>query len=128
VELRQLEYFVAVVEERNFTRAAKRLHVVQSAVSAGVSRLEHEFGTILFDRDPTYRPAPAHHRRLAPSPRRLVKSPQLLNRTGHGRGEGITIVDEHHHERSCPDVVASPKLVPSSNRGVARRRSVEIAR
>jgi DNA-binding transcriptional LysR family regulator len=50
VELRELEYFVAVVEERNFTRAAKRLHVVQSAVSAGVSRLEREFGTTLFDR------------------------------------------------------------------------------
>ncbi len=50
MELRQLEYFVAVVEERNFTRAAKRMHVVQSAVSAGVSRLEREFGTMLFDR------------------------------------------------------------------------------
>ena len=50
MELRQLEYFVAVAEERNFTRAATRLHVVQSAVSAGVSRLEREFGTILFDR------------------------------------------------------------------------------
>lgn len=50
MELRELEYFVAVVEERNFTRAAKRLHVVQSAVSAGVSRLEREFGTTLFDR------------------------------------------------------------------------------
>lgn len=50
MELRQLEYFVAVVEERNFTRAAKRMHVVQSAVSAGVSRLEREFGTILLDR------------------------------------------------------------------------------
>ena len=50
MELRQLEYFVAVAEERNFTRAAKRMHVVQSAVSAGVSQLEHEFGTTLFDR------------------------------------------------------------------------------
>ena len=50
MELRQLEYFVAVVEERNFTRAAERMHVVQSAVSAGVSRLEREFGTILLDR------------------------------------------------------------------------------
>lgn len=50
MELRQLEYFVAVAEERNFTRAAERMHVVQSAVSAGVSRLEHEFGTVLFDR------------------------------------------------------------------------------
>ena len=50
MDLRQLEYFVAVAEERNFTRAAKRVHVVQSAVSAGVSGLEREFGTVLFDR------------------------------------------------------------------------------
>jgi hypothetical protein len=35
VELRQLATFVAIAEEGSFTRAADRLHVVQSAVSAG---------------------------------------------------------------------------------------------
>lgn len=50
MELRQLEYFVAVTEERGFTRAAARLHVVQSAVSAGVKALETELGTALFHR------------------------------------------------------------------------------
>jgi DNA-binding transcriptional LysR family regulator len=50
VDLRQLNTFVAVAEERSFTRAADRLHVVQSAVSAGVGKLEHELGTRLFDR------------------------------------------------------------------------------
>ncbi len=50
VELRQLAVFVAVAEEGSFTRAADRLHVVQSAVSAGVRNLERELGARLFDR------------------------------------------------------------------------------
>ena len=50
MELRQLATFVAVAEERSFTRASDRLHVVQSAVSAGVRNLERELGAVLFDR------------------------------------------------------------------------------
>jgi DNA-binding transcriptional LysR family regulator len=50
VELHQLAYFVAVAEERSFTRGAARVHVVQSAVSASVGRLERELGDVLFDR------------------------------------------------------------------------------
>jgi DNA-binding transcriptional LysR family regulator len=50
VELRHLEYFVAVAAELNFSRAAQRIHVVQSALSAAVSRLEKELGVELFDR------------------------------------------------------------------------------
>lgn len=50
VELRQLATFVAVAEEASFTRASDRLHVVQSAVSAGVRNLERELGAMLFDR------------------------------------------------------------------------------
>ena len=47
MELRHLEYFVAVAAELNFSRAAQRIHVVQSALSAAVSRLEN---VELFDR------------------------------------------------------------------------------
>lgn len=52
MELRQFEYFVAVVEEANFTRAAARLHVVQSAVSTTIKNLERELGTPLLERTP----------------------------------------------------------------------------
>ncbi|MFB8277695.1 LysR family transcriptional regulator [Nocardia colli] len=50
MELRHLEYFVAVAEERSFTRAAARLHVVQSAVSAAIKTLERELRTEILRR------------------------------------------------------------------------------
>ncbi|QUQ67596.1 LysR family transcriptional regulator [Kutzneria sp. CA-103260] len=50
METRQLEYFVAVAEELSFTRAALRLHAVQSTVSAGIKSLESDLRTVLFDR------------------------------------------------------------------------------
>jgi DNA-binding transcriptional LysR family regulator len=50
MELRQLEHFVAVAAEMSFSRAATRAHVVQSALSASVAKLERELEVQLFDR------------------------------------------------------------------------------
>ncbi|MEU1463092.1 LysR family transcriptional regulator [Streptomyces sp. NPDC005727] len=50
MELRQLEYLVAVAEEASFTKAAARVFVTQPCVSAQIRRLERELGHDLLDR------------------------------------------------------------------------------
>ncbi|MET9604854.1 LysR substrate-binding domain-containing protein [Streptomyces sp. NPDC006512] len=50
MELRQLHYFVTVVEDGGFTRAAARLHLSQPGLSAQIRRLERELGQPLLDR------------------------------------------------------------------------------
>jgi DNA-binding transcriptional LysR family regulator len=50
MEFRQLEIFRALAEELNFTKAAARVHCVQSNVTTQIRALEGELGTRLFDR------------------------------------------------------------------------------
>jgi DNA-binding transcriptional LysR family regulator len=50
LELKQLEHFVTAADEQHFTRAARRMNIVQSGLSASIRALEQELGTPLFVR------------------------------------------------------------------------------
>jgi LysR family transcriptional regulator, benzoate and cis,cis-muconate-responsive activator of ben and cat genes len=51
MEIRHLRYFVTVARERNFTRAAEKLHIAQPPLSRQIQQLEEEVGMVLLDRD-----------------------------------------------------------------------------
>ncbi|TQM85384.1 LysR family cyn operon transcriptional activator [Saccharothrix saharensis] len=73
VELRHLRYFLAVVEEKSFTRAAVRLHVSQPTLSQQIRALERSIGHPLFDRLPGGpRLTPAGHVLVEPADRAIM--------------------------------------------------------
>ena len=50
MDIRQLNYFMAIVEEGNISAAAKRLHISQPPLSMQLKLLEQELGTVLLER------------------------------------------------------------------------------
>lgn len=53
MDIRDLEYFLACCKARSFTAAAREVHIVQSAMSCAIARLEQDLGATLFDRTVT---------------------------------------------------------------------------
>lgn len=51
MEIRQLQYAVQLAEDRNFSRAAEKLHIAQPSLSQQIAKLEKELGVQLFRRD-----------------------------------------------------------------------------
>ena len=86
IELRQLRYFVSLAEELHFGRAAAREHIVQSALSQQVQRLERTLGVLLVRRT-------TRHIELTPAGARfLIEARQILEHVDRAAGlaQGLT--------------------------------------
>ncbi|HDS1509639.1 LysR family transcriptional regulator [Stenotrophomonas maltophilia] len=88
MNLKQLEFAVALAEEGNFTRAAERCHVVQSALSHQIAYLEQELGTPLFER------LPRQVRATAAGEALLVHARQALVSLRHLRADVAAVSGE----------------------------------
>lgn len=78
MELRHLTVFVAVAQERSFSRAAEKLHLAQSAVSATVRNLEREWGVTLFERTTHRVELSAAGRAMLPEARSALRAAEAV--------------------------------------------------
>ena len=90
MDLRQLEYLVAVAEELNFTRAASRCHIAQSGLSHQVRQLERELGTPMFERT-------SRSVRMTPAGSAfLPRARAILREAADARGDLATLKGQVH--------------------------------
>ncbi len=76
MEIRDLDYFLACCKAGSFTAAARQAHIVQSAMSAAIARLEHELGVSLFDRSVTPVAVTEHGAALQAGAQRILEAVQ----------------------------------------------------
>ncbi|KOS68532.1 LysR family transcriptional regulator [Lysinibacillus contaminans] len=51
MDLKQLQYFISVVDHMNYSKAAEKLHISQPSLSNAIKKLEHEIGSPLLERN-----------------------------------------------------------------------------
>ncbi|MBM3117532.1 LysR family transcriptional regulator [Jeongeupia naejangsanensis] len=136
MNLRQIEYAVAVAETEHFTRAAEACHTVQSALSHQIARLEDELGAPLFERTSRrVRLTPAG-RAFLPAARQLLHDAQRVRdevaaATGQIRGSlSVSVISALNR----PDAVAllaqfhrrHPQVEIKLNSGMSEAMMVEV--
>src|SRR5216683_2961479 len=90
MDINQLEVFLAVAQEKSFSRAAEVLHRTQPAVSQAIRRLEAELGEPLFDRS-------SKDGTLTAAGRVLYDfAQQMMNLRGHAHAAIRELRDLHH--------------------------------
>ncbi|WP_139291852.1 LysR family transcriptional regulator, partial [Pseudomonas aeruginosa] len=87
ISLRQLHYFVEIVESGGFSRAAERLFVAQSALSRQVRELEDSIGTPLLRRGPRQVELTPAGRAFLPRAQRLLGDLEAARRLAREVGE-----------------------------------------
>src|SRR6202048_136349 len=88
MELRHLRYFQAVADELSFTRAATRLRVAQSAVSAQIQDLENELGVVLLERSRRRVRLTAAGQTFNEAAERILRSVEEASRQARRIGQG----------------------------------------
>ena len=76
MEIRDLDYFLACCNAGSFTAAAREVHIVQSAMSSAIARLEHDLGVPLFDRSVTPVAVTEHGAALRAAAQRILDAVQ----------------------------------------------------
>jgi DNA-binding transcriptional LysR family regulator len=111
MDLRQLSHFVAVAEDGSFTRAAQRMHIVQSGISASIAALERELGVPVFRRSKHRIDLTAAGRAL------LVEARRALAAVAAGKAAALAANAALHGRltigiaRAIPEGVQFPRLV-----------------
>jgi len=90
MQIRHLELFVAVAEERHFSRAAEREHIVQSGISAAIRALEEELGALLFIRSTRRVELSPTGRLFLPEARRILEAVKNAKAAVAGVSQGLT--------------------------------------
>lgn len=111
MDIRQTEFFLALVSERNFTRAAEITHVTQSGLSAAIRNLERELGAQLFDRRPRAVELTAAGHAFLPRARRILTDAHAalreLRQDGAWSAGVLAVAVEH----CLGDLVELPELL-----------------
>ncbi|MFP5236347.1 MAG: LysR family transcriptional regulator [Acidobacteriota bacterium] len=111
-EIRHIRAFLKIVETRNFTRAAKDLHVSQSALTVQIQQLEESLGVKLFDRNKRGATLTAAGRDIFSPLQRLFNDAQAIAEHARELGSAST---GYVHIAALPTVCAGvlPQLVRS---------------
>lgn len=95
MEIRELEYFLACCETGSFTAAARKVHIVQSAMSSAIARLERDLGVALFDRSVTPVAVTEHGDALRTAAQRVLNAVRSARDEVHaasGRVRGTVVL------------------------------------
>jgi DNA-binding transcriptional LysR family regulator len=87
---RQLEYFVAVAQERHFARAAERCYVSQPALSAAIAKLERELDVTLINRGHSFVGLTAEGERLVVWAKRILAEHDAFTAEVRAVRSGVT--------------------------------------